>query len=54
MNFTAPKDPGEYTLVLYLISDSYMGCDQEYEFQLTVVPNDDKEEEDEDEMEEEE
>ena len=44
MTFTAPKDPGDYNLTLYLMSDSYMGCDQEYEIALTVIPGDEDEE----------
>jgi hypothetical protein len=27
-------------MVLYLISDSYLGCDQEYEIPVTVLPDD--------------
>ena len=53
MEFTAPENPGDYNLVLYLISDSYLGCDQEYELPITVLPNeggdDDDDEEDEEE-----
>jgi pre-mRNA-splicing helicase BRR2 len=37
LEFTAPDDPGDYALTLYLLSDSYLGCDQEYEIELTVV-----------------
>jgi pre-mRNA-splicing helicase BRR2 len=33
--------PGDYNLVLYVMCDSYLGCDQEYEFNLTVVPGED-------------
>lgn len=40
MEFNAPEDPGDYTLTLYLMSDSYLGCDQEYELPLTVIPAD--------------
>ena len=39
LDFTAPENPGDYTLVLYLMSDSYLGCDQEYEIPLTVLPD---------------
>lgn len=37
-------------MVLYLMSDSYLGCDQEYEIPLTVLPDEgeDGDEEDED------
>lgn len=37
LEFSAPDTPGDYKLRLYLISDSYFGCDQEYSFPLTVV-----------------
>jgi len=40
LEFNAPEDPGDYTLTLYLMSDSYLGCDQEYELSLTVIPAD--------------
>ena len=38
LEFSAPEDPGDYLLTLFLMSDSYLGCDQEYEIKLTVVP----------------
>ena len=28
LDFVAPDEPGEYDLVLYLMCDSYLGCDQ--------------------------
>ena len=37
-----PDDPGDYNLALYLMSDSYMGCDQEYSIPLTVVADDEE------------
>ena len=40
LEFTAPDDPGDYNFTLYLMSDSYMGCDQEYDVSVTVVPDD--------------
>jgi pre-mRNA-splicing helicase BRR2 len=43
LEFTAPEDPGDYNLVLYLMSDSYLGCDQEYELSVTVVADEDEE-----------
>jgi pre-mRNA-splicing helicase BRR2 len=42
LEFTAPEDPGDYNLVLYLMSDSYLGCDQEYELSVTVVADEDE------------
>jgi len=49
LEFTAP-DAGEYAYTLYLMSDSYLGCDQEYELPLQVgeAEDDDDEEEEED------
>ncbi|CAM9119339.1 unnamed protein product [Ectocarpus fasciculatus] len=41
LEFSAPEDPGDYNFTLCLMSDSYMGCDQEYEINVTVVPEDD-------------
>ena len=34
--FPAPASPGKHELTLYLMCDSYLGCDQEYDFHLTV------------------
>ena len=41
LEFSAPENPGDYNLTLYLMSDSYLGCDQEYDVALTVVPGGD-------------
>merc|ERR1719330_2212904 len=35
LDFIAPK-PGKYSFVLYFMSDSYLGCDQEYKFSLEI------------------
>jgi len=48
LDFVAPE-PGEYTYKLYLMSDSYLGCDQEYELKLKVGEAVDEEEDDDDE-----
>eukprot|EP01113_Clastostelium_recurvatum_P015961 TRINITY_DN1902_c1_g1_i1.p1 TRINITY_DN1902_c1_g1~~TRINITY_DN1902_c1_g1_i1.p1 ORF type:complete len:2154 (-),score=847.63 TRINITY_DN1902_c1_g1_i1:92-6553(-) len=37
LDFTAPS-PGSYNYTLSFMSDSYMGCDQEYELALDVKP----------------
>ena len=47
LEFVAP-DAGEYAYTLYLISDSYLGCDQELELPLTVSEADDDEEDEDD------
>ena len=49
LEFSAPENPGDYNLTLYLMSDSYLGCDQEYEVPLTVVPGGESSEEEEEE-----
>ena len=50
LDFVAPE-AGEYAYTLYLMSDSYLGCDQEYELPLTVgeAESDDEEGEEEEE-----
>ncbi|XP_065217022.1 U5 small nuclear ribonucleoprotein 200 kDa helicase [Planococcus citri] len=35
LDFVAPN-PGEYSYTLYFMSDSYLGCDQEYKFDISV------------------
>merc|ERR1711973_35721 len=35
LDFVAPR-PGKYSYSLYYMSDSYMGCDQEYKFNLDI------------------
>ena len=49
LEFVAPE-AGEYNYTLYLMSDSYLGCDQEYELKLSVgeAESDDDDEEEED------
>lgn len=36
LDFARPEKPGQYTYVLYLMSDSYLGCDQENKFIINV------------------
>ena len=48
LEFVAP-DAGEYAYTLYLMSDSYLGCDQELELPLTVAEADDDDEEEDEE-----
>eukprot|EP01084_Bolivina_argentea_P006503 12342_1 len=42
LGFMAPLSPGVHKLVLLLMSDSYTGADQEYEFKLDVKPDDEQ------------
>lgn len=37
LDFTAPKSKGSYNYTIYLMSDAYMGCDQEYKFNLKIA-----------------
>jgi pre-mRNA-splicing helicase BRR2 len=41
MEFTAPETAGDYCLRLFLMCDSYLGCDQEYDIPINVVPGED-------------
>eukprot|EP01027_Heterolobosea_sp_BB2_P011038 GEZU01016104.1.p1 GENE.GEZU01016104.1~~GEZU01016104.1.p1 ORF type:complete len:2151 (-),score=711.87 GEZU01016104.1:145-6597(-) len=36
LDFTAPKQPGDYTYKLFFMCDSYSGCDQEFELKFHV------------------
>ncbi|KAL1219764.1 DExH-box ATP-dependent RNA helicase DExH12 [Cardamine amara subsp. amara] len=36
LDFTVPSEPGEKSYTLYFMSDSYLGCDQEYSFSVDV------------------
>jgi pre-mRNA-splicing helicase BRR2 len=48
LEFLAPEEAGDYDLTLFCMSDSYLGCDQEYSVPLSVAAadSDDSEEED--------
>jgi pre-mRNA-splicing helicase BRR2 len=46
IGFIAPEDPGDYDLSLFCMSDSYLGCDQEYTFSLSVAAADPDESDD--------
>lgn len=37
LDFTAPSNTQSHSYVLYLMSDAYAGCDQEYKFQISAV-----------------
>jgi pre-mRNA-splicing helicase BRR2 len=36
LEFIAPEEPGDYSLTLFCMSDSYLGCDQEYSVPISV------------------
>lgn len=36
LDFTAPEEGGNYDLKMYVMCDSYSGCDQELDISLTV------------------
>jgi pre-mRNA-splicing helicase BRR2 len=38
LEFLAPEEAGDYDLTLFCMSDSYLGCDQEYKVPLSVAP----------------
>jgi len=37
LEFIAPEEPGDYSLTLFCMSDSYLGCDQEYIVPISVA-----------------
>ena len=41
LEFLAPEEAGDYNLTLFCMSDSYLGCDQEYSVSLSVAQGDD-------------
>ena len=41
LEFLAPEEAGDYNLSLFCMSDSYLGCDQEYTVNLSVAQGDD-------------
>ena len=43
LDFVGPR-PGRYSYVLYFMSDSYLGCDQEYKFNCDIGEAQDSEE----------
>jgi pre-mRNA-splicing helicase BRR2 len=47
LEFQAPADAGKVDYTLFFMCDSYLGCDQEYEFSLDVKEAEDESEEEE-------
>ena len=52
LEFAAPSTAGEHDLTLYLMSDSYMGVDQDPSFKVSVAEGEDEDEAEEEEEEE--
>jgi pre-mRNA-splicing helicase BRR2 len=46
LEFLAPEEAGDYNLTLFCMSDSYLGCDQEYSIPLSVAVGEDDDEDD--------
>lgn len=46
LSFLAPKEAGDYNLTVFCMSDSYMGCDQEYVHAISVGANSSDEDDD--------
>ena len=42
LEFSAPNDAGKYNYTLFFMCDSYMGADQEYEFEIDVGEGDEE------------
>ena len=51
LEFLAPEEAGDYDLTLFCMSDSYLGCDQEYSIPLSVAAADSDSDDDDDEAE---
>jgi pre-mRNA-splicing helicase BRR2 len=49
LEFLAPEEAGDYTLTLFCMSDSYLGCDQEYSLKLSVAQGEENDDDDGDE-----
>ena len=43
LDFVAPSAAGPANLTLFFMCDSYMGCDQEFQLELEVLPGDEEE-----------
>jgi pre-mRNA-splicing helicase BRR2 len=46
LEFLAPEEAGDYKLALFCMSDSYLGCDQEYTVNISVAQGDDDSDDD--------
>jgi pre-mRNA-splicing helicase BRR2 len=50
LQFIAPSTPGEHEFKLYFMCDSYVGCDQDLDIKINVLPGDGSDEESDAEM----
>ncbi|VEU37035.1 unnamed protein product [Pseudo-nitzschia multistriata] len=48
LEFLAPEEAGDYNLTLFCMSDSYLGCDQEYTVNISVAQGDDSDDDSDD------
>jgi len=48
LEFLAPEEAGDYKLSLFCMSDSYLGCDQEYTVNMSVAVGDDSDDDSDD------
>jgi len=46
LEFIAPDEPGDYNLTLFCMSDSYLGCDQEYSVPISVAAAEESDDDD--------
>ncbi|KAJ1904578.1 Pre-mRNA splicing, partial [Coemansia sp. IMI 209127] len=46
VEFTAPETQGAYAYKMYLMCDAYLGCDQEFDLEFTVLPDADDDSDD--------
>jgi len=46
LDFMAPDEPGDHALTMFCMSDSYLGCDQEYAVNLNVAAGGDDDSDD--------
>ena len=42
LDFVAPSAAGPANLTLFFMCDSYMGCDQEFQLELDVLPGEEE------------
>ncbi|KAJ2869747.1 Pre-mRNA splicing, partial [Coemansia aciculifera] len=48
LEFAAPEKVGSAKLKMFLMCDAYLGCDQEFDIELNVLPATDEDDDDDD------